>query len=162
MLHASRNSDNLIRINCSNGVPLLNGNRNQSLLLCSLNTCSVRNKTADVFDYACDCKADLFTESWLREGDDAMRAELCPDGYKFMGQNRIGTVRVYSQPMVSEVCTAELLLAEKNCAALLSNRMRNHAFIPTLGFEIYHSTLLSAIFGGRYSCKPDCNNVHWF
>ena len=72
------------------------------------------------------------------------------------------TVRVYSQPMVSEVCTAELLLAEKNCAALLTNRMRNHAFIPTLGFEIYHSTLLSAIFGGRYSCKPDCNNVHWF
>ena len=90
MLHASRNSDNLIRINCSNGVPLLNGNRNQSLLLCSLNTCSVRNNTADVFDYACDCKADLFTESWLREGDDAMRAELCPDGYRFMGQNRIG------------------------------------------------------------------------
>ena len=72
------------------------------------------------------------------------------------------TVRVYSQPMVSEVCTAELLLAEKNCAALLTNRMRNHAFIPTLGFEIYHSTLLSAIFGGRYSCKPDFNNVHWF
>ena len=89
---SSRNSDNLIRINCSKGVPLLNGNRNQSLLLCSLNTCSVRNKTADVFDYACDCKADLFTftGSWLREGDDAVRAELCPDGYKFMGHNRIG------------------------------------------------------------------------
>ena len=89
---SSRNSDNLIRINCSNGVPLLNGNRNQSVLLCSLNTRSVRNKTAAVLDYACDCKADLFTftESWLREGDDAVRAELCPDGYKFMGQNRIG------------------------------------------------------------------------
>ena len=89
---SSRNSDNLIRINCSNGVPLLNGNRNQSLLLCSLNTPSVRNKTADVFDYACDCKADLFmfTESWLREGDEAVRTELCPDYYKFMGQNRIG------------------------------------------------------------------------
>ena len=69
-------TDNLIRINCSNGVPLLNGNRNQSLLLCSLNTRSVRNKTADVFDYACDCQADLFTftESWLREGDNAVRA----------------------------------------------------------------------------------------
>ena len=71
---------------------MLNGNRNQSLLLCSLNTCSVRNKTANVFDYACDCKADLFTftKSWLREGDGAVRVELCPDGYKFMGQNRIG------------------------------------------------------------------------
>ena len=82
---SSRNSENLIRIHCSNGVPLVNGNRNQSLLLCSLNTCSVRNKTADVFDYACDCKADLFTftESWLREGDDAVRAELCPDCYQF-------------------------------------------------------------------------------
>ena len=89
---SSRNSENLIRIHCSNGVPLVNGNRNQSLLLCSLNTCSVRNKTADVFDYACDCKADLFTftESWLREGADAVRAELSPDCYKFMGQNRIG------------------------------------------------------------------------
>ena len=89
---STRNNDNLVRINCSNGVPLLNGNRNQSLLLCSLNTRSVRNKTADVFDYACDCKADLFTftESWLRDGDDAVRAEFCPDVYKFMGQNRIG------------------------------------------------------------------------
>lgn len=58
---SSRNSDNLIKINCSNGVPLLNGDRNQSLLLRSLNTCSVRSKTADVFDYACDCKANLFT-----------------------------------------------------------------------------------------------------
>ena len=82
---SSRNSENLFRINCSNGVPLLNGNRSQSLLLCSLNTCSVRNKTADVFDYAFDCKADLFTftKSWLREGDDAVRAELCPDCYQF-------------------------------------------------------------------------------
>ena len=87
----SRNNDNLIMINCLI-VPSLNGDRNQSLLLCSLNTRSVRNKTADVFDYACDCKAVLFTftESWLRKGDDAVRAELCPDGYKFMGQNRIG------------------------------------------------------------------------
>ncbi|PFX28819.1 RNA-directed DNA polymerase from mobile element jockey [Stylophora pistillata] len=31
----------------------------------------------------------MFTESWLREGDDAVRAELCPDGYKFMGRNSI-------------------------------------------------------------------------
>ena len=57
---STRNNDNLIRINCSNGVSLLNGNQNQ-FLLCSLNTCSERNKTADVFYYACDCKADLFT-----------------------------------------------------------------------------------------------------
>ena len=45
-----------------------------------------------------------FTKSWLRDGDDAARAELCPDGYKFMGQNRIkhsggGTGIMYSDSL---------------------------------------------------------------
>ena len=104
---SSRNNGNLIGINCSNGVPSLNGDRNQSLLLCSLNTRSVRNKTANVFDYACDCKGDLFTftESCLREGDDAVRAELCPDGYKFMGQNRIRTtLKLLASSLIPKTC----------------------------------------------------------
>lgn len=57
---SSRNTGNLIKINCSTGVTALNRNRAQSLLLCSLNPGSVKNQTADVFDYVCDCKADLF------------------------------------------------------------------------------------------------------
>ena len=52
--------------------------------------CTIKNQKQFKM-FVTDSKADLFTftESWLREGDDAVRAELCPDGYKFMGQNRI-------------------------------------------------------------------------
>ena len=73
-------------------VAALNRSRAQSLLLCSLNPRSVRNKTADMFEYVCDCKADLFafTETWLRDDDDAVRAEICRNGYTFIGHNRIG------------------------------------------------------------------------
>ena len=43
-------------------------------------------------DYICDCKADLFaiTETWLSADDAAVRAELCPDGYKFIDHPRYG------------------------------------------------------------------------
>ena len=79
---SSRNTGNLIKINCFMDVAALNRNRAQSLLLCSLNPRSVRNKTADMFGYVCDCKADLFafTETWLRDHDDAVRAEICLNG----------------------------------------------------------------------------------
>ena len=75
---SSRNTGNLIKINCSMDVAALNRNRAQSLLLCSLNPRSVRNKTADMFDYVCDCKADLFafTETWLRDDDDAVEMDI--------------------------------------------------------------------------------------
>ena len=53
-------------------------------------------------DYICDCKADLFaiTETWLSADDAAVRAELCPDGYKFIdhpcfGRGGGGTGLVY-------------------------------------------------------------------
>ena len=38
---------------------------------------SVRNKSAVLLDYLCDCKADLYviTETWLTEEDAAVRAE---------------------------------------------------------------------------------------
>ena len=92
---SSRNTGNLMKINSSMDVAALNRNRAQSLLLFSLNPRSVRNKTADMFDYVCDCKADLFafTETWLRDDDDAVRAEICPNGYTFISYNRIGRRR---------------------------------------------------------------------
>ena len=60
------------------------------LSLCLLNSRSVRNKSAAFFDYICECKADLVvvTETWLRCCDDAIRAELCPDGYKLLDHVR--------------------------------------------------------------------------
>ena len=71
----------------------MNRDRKQTTLLCSLNTCSVRNKTADILDYACDCKADMltFAESWLVEEDVAVKAEICPDGTAMdgMGVERV-------------------------------------------------------------------------
>ena len=72
-------------MNCSIGATALNGYK-QFLLLCSLNTRSVRNKTDDILDYVCDCKADLlaFTDTWLRGEHSTVRVNLCPDGYKFM------------------------------------------------------------------------------
>ena len=44
------------------------------LSLCWLNACSVKNKTADLFDYICNCKTDLgeITESWLTTNDAAV------------------------------------------------------------------------------------------
>ena len=51
-----------------------------------------KNKTADLFDYICDCKADFFaiTETWLTTDDAAVRAELCPVGYKISDRPRTG------------------------------------------------------------------------
>ena len=42
--------------------------------------------------YICDCKADLvvITETWLTIDDDAVRAELCPVGYKISDCPRTG------------------------------------------------------------------------
>ena len=53
---------------------------------------SVRSKIAVIFDYVCDCKADLVAikETWLGDHDAAVRAVLCPDGYKILDQGRDG------------------------------------------------------------------------
>ena len=84
----SRNPGNLININCSTR---LNGYQHP-MTLCTFNARSVKNKSADIVDYICDCKADLFavTETWLSADDAAVRAELCPDGYKFIDHPRFG------------------------------------------------------------------------
>ncbi|PFX18016.1 hypothetical protein AWC38_SpisGene17650 [Stylophora pistillata] len=67
------------------------------------------NKTADVLDYVCDCKADLFafTETWLKDDDDAERAEICPNGYTFIGHNRIGRLGDDDHPVTVTTFCAE-------------------------------------------------------
>ncbi|CAB3999324.1 Hypothetical predicted protein [Paramuricea clavata] len=81
----------LTGVNCSIGATALNGYK-QFLLLCSLNTRSVCNKTDHILDYVCDCKADLlaFRQTWLTREDSAVRVNLCPGGYKFIHQCRAG------------------------------------------------------------------------
>ncbi|CAB4009259.1 Hypothetical predicted protein [Paramuricea clavata] len=81
-----RNPNNLIKINC---LPVIR-NVNHQLSFCLLNARSVRNKSADIFDYVCGSKADIYaiTETWLTSVDAAVRAELCPSGYKLVDQPR--------------------------------------------------------------------------
>ena len=65
------------------------------LSLCLLNARSVRNRSAVLLDYLCDCKADLYamTETRLTEDDAAVRAELNLDGYNFLDHpRRVGVV----------------------------------------------------------------------
>jgi hypothetical protein len=63
--------------------------------LCVFNARSVKNKNADIVDYICVCKADLVvvTKTWLCLDYDAVRVELCPDGYKFIDHCRVGQRR---------------------------------------------------------------------
>ena len=51
----SRNPSNLVMINRA---PFIR-NANQLMSLCLFNSRSVRNKTADIYDYVCECRADL-------------------------------------------------------------------------------------------------------
>ena len=54
---SSRNISNLISVRRSPAlVPIV---ADKHLSLCLLNARSVKNKTADLFAYICDCKADL-------------------------------------------------------------------------------------------------------
>ena len=79
---SSRNISNLISVRRYSALALILVDKHLSL--CLLNARSVKNKTADLFDDICDCKADLvaITETWLTTDDAAVRAELCPVGYK--------------------------------------------------------------------------------
>ena len=54
------------------------------LSLCLLNARSVRNKSAVLMDYLCDCKGDLYAimETCLTEDDAAVRAESNLDRYR--------------------------------------------------------------------------------
>ena len=86
----SRNISNLISVRCLSALALIVAH--QHLSSCLLNAHSVKNKTADLFDYICDCKADLvaITETWLTTDDAAVQAELCPVVYKISDSPRTG------------------------------------------------------------------------
>ena len=81
-------NNNLIKINC---LPAIRNVEHQ-LSICLFNACSVRSKTADIMDYIFDTKADIIaiTETWLTLDDDAVKAELCPIGYRLLDQPRTG------------------------------------------------------------------------
>ena len=87
---SSRNISNLISVRRYSALAPIVADKHLSL--CLLNARSVKNKTADLCDYICDCKADLvaITETWLTTDDAAVRAELCPVGYKISDRPRTG------------------------------------------------------------------------
>ena len=87
---SSRNISNLISVRRYSALAPIVADKHLSL--CLLNARSVKKKTADLFDYICDCKADLvaITETWLTTDDAAVRAELCPVGYKISDRPRTG------------------------------------------------------------------------
>ena len=87
---SSRNINNLISVRRYSALAPIVADKHLSL--CLLNACSVKNKTADLFDYICDCKTDLvaITETWLTTDDAAVRAELCPVGYRISDRPRTG------------------------------------------------------------------------
>ena len=84
---ADRDTRNLIEIRPSR----MDIRLHQQMLLCNLNARSVRNKTAQIFDFIVDHKVDLvaITEDWLTANDSAVRAELCPDGYCIVDHPRL-------------------------------------------------------------------------
>ena len=80
--------------------------RKEQMVVCNLNARSVRNKTAEIFDYICETKMDLLviTEHWLTDRDSAVKSELCPDGYKILEDYRMdrrggGTGVIYRQSL---------------------------------------------------------------
>lgn len=96
--------NNLINVYC-NDKSNANCNKKQ-LVLCNFNARSVRNKTAEIFDYICESEADLLTitEHWLTSRDAAIRAELCPNGYKMFDHRRLdrrggGTGLIYRESL---------------------------------------------------------------
>ena len=89
IINPSRCQANLINVPC---LPhLLNDRFRNSMLLCIFNARSVRNRTADIRDYVCDSKADLYTitETWLNTDDAAVRAELFPEGFQLIDHPRV-------------------------------------------------------------------------
>ncbi|XP_071476149.1 uncharacterized protein [Diadema antillarum] len=62
------------------------------LRLCTVNTRSIRSKSASIFDFICDGKADLYTltETWLTDNDSALIHDIVPTGHRFVHCPRIG------------------------------------------------------------------------
>ena len=80
------NLDNLIRVERVNTA----SRRTRDLQFALVNTCSVRNKRADISDYVLtnDIDVVLMTETWLRSGDAVNRAELTPGGFNLKDNPR--------------------------------------------------------------------------
>lgn len=58
--------------------------------LCTLNACSIKNKSAEFFYFVCESKADLIaiTETWLTDNYVAARALATPLGYNLLDHPR--------------------------------------------------------------------------
>ena len=80
--YRNSNPDNLCNIRCQ---PYNWTSTTNIFSLCLLNTRSIRNKIAEFTDFICDHKPDLLavTETWLGVNDCAVRAQICPSGYRF-------------------------------------------------------------------------------
>ena len=80
------NLDNLIRVERVNAA----SRRTRDLQFALVNTCSVRNKTADISDYVVTYDIDvvLMTDIWLTSGDAVNRAELTPGGFNLKDNPR--------------------------------------------------------------------------
>lgn len=65
----------------------MNQNRKSNRKLSTVNTRSLPYKTAELLQHVFEEQIDLcvITDTWLRsDGDDAIRGELCQDGYVLM------------------------------------------------------------------------------
>ena len=82
-----RNPDNLCNIRCQ---PYNWTSKTNIFSLCLLNTRAIRNKIAEFTDFVCDRKPDLLavTYTWLGVNDCAVRAQICPSGYRFADYGR--------------------------------------------------------------------------
>ena len=80
-LSPSRNTVNLITVNCSNSLQLIWNST--ELRLCVMNTQSLNNKAADFIDYICDHKPDIvaLAETWFHDNESATRTLCTPEGY---------------------------------------------------------------------------------
>ena len=73
---------NLVRVRCDSFIEI----NNAQFSTYFLNPRSIRNKTADIHDHVCKRRVDVLaiTKTWLKSTDDAIRSELCPDGYRML------------------------------------------------------------------------------
>ena len=83
--NAGVHHQNLIQIKLDHTL-LLNAQRKKHLKLCTVNTRSVRGKTAELLQHILEVDIDLcvITETWLcPDGDDIIRGEFSQEGYCF-------------------------------------------------------------------------------
>ena len=104
-----------VRINNLCTVPVdtelrMDNNISQPLHLCYMNAQSVRNKTLVIRDYILSNNIDMcaISESWLQQDNEAIIADLIPDGYNFTISSRSdrrggGTAFIYRNSLSIKV-----------------------------------------------------------